>query len=182
MEQLLSKIQITVTVFLIVVFILVTNLFASNTKPKWFSKLRQIELLVTTRQEIEKLFNYPEVVNAFEGESSKRVKYRLKEGELFISYSQGICSKTNKDGYDVEKDVVINFSMYLENEVRISKLNLDLSNFKKTAISDLVGVFTYRNEDLGEDYSGTSQKIKEITFFPTKEQEKLNCKNVLSRD
>jgi hypothetical protein len=148
-------------------------------EPKWYSKLRQIKPLITTKQEVEKLFNYPKVTDAYEGIWSNSVDYKLKEGELSISYSQGRCSETNKDnGYDVAKDVVIDVDLYLKKEVSISALSLDLSNFEKTEISDLPNLFTYRNEDLGEYYNGSLEKIRDIHFFPSKEQEKLACKSL----
>lgn len=177
MEQLLSKIQVTVKLFLTAFLILTINLSAHSKTPKWYLKLKQVKLMVTTKQEVEKLFNYPEATNTFDGEWSKNIDYNLKEGKLSVSYSQGKCSEVNTDGYNVEKDVVIGITMYLEEEVSISKLALDLSNFDKREISDLVGVFTYVNENSGEWFNGTSRKLNDFKLFPSKSKEHLKCKN-----
>jgi len=64
----------------------------------------------------------------------------------------------------------------LKKAVKVSKLNLDLSSYDKREISDLVGIFNYVSEDLGEYYTGTSDTIRSIWLFPSREQEMLNCK------
>lgn len=147
--------------------------------PKWFSKLNQIKLLTTTRQEVEKLFGYPEITYTSKGRWNETIEYKLKEGQLSVDYSLEKCSETNKDGYDVDKDVVIDIYMDLKEDVSISKLGLDLSKFEKSAISDLVGVFTYTNDDSGERFTGTLQKISDFTRSPSiPQEEKYKCSNL----
>lgn len=180
MEQFLSKIQKqTIGFFLIIVIILAVSVFAYSIEPKWFSNLRQVKPMITTKQEVEKLFDYPKVRYTFDGEWSKKVDYILKEGELSVFYSQGRCSEMKTEGYDVEKYIVIDIDMDLKKEVSISKLNLDLSRFEKTEINDLIGVFSYVNEDSGEWVTGTTRKISSFKRFPAKSQENLKCKDVI---
>src|SRR3954464_1185825 len=105
MKNLLLKI---VELFLIFVFISATNAAALNSKPKWYSKLRQIKLMITTRQEVEKLFDHPKVTYTYDGAVGRSVEYKIKEGRLSVVYSLGKCSKASDYGYDVERDMVIN--------------------------------------------------------------------------
>lgn len=178
MGRILSKIQKnTIILFLSVVFILVMGSFAYGKEPQWYSKLRQIKVLITTREEFEKLFDYPRVIETSQGKTYKTVKYKLKSGELSVNYSLGKCIETNTEaGYNVSRDVVVRLYLNLNKEIKISKLGLDLSNFEKRENTDLVGIFTYGNEDIGERHLGTSETISEIGIFPSKAQENLKCK------
>lgn len=181
-QRLLPKIQVTVKIVLVVILVLTTNSSLFSATPKWFSKLKQIKLLTTTRQEVEKLFDSPKVTDTYEWDGRKVIEYKLKEGELTIVYSRGKCSETNKEGYDVDKDVVIDLDMNLKKDISISELKLDLNGFDRTEIYDLPGVFEYRNENLGEYYAANefykdgSKKIRKIQFFSSKSQENLKCK------
>lgn len=184
MKQFKTIIKKTVQPFLIIIFILSTILFAYSTQPKWYSKLRKIKVLKTTREDIEKLFGHPQITYVFQGHFTNLVEYKLKEGQLSIAYSLGKCSEINKPGYgyDVAKDVVIDVDLDLEKTVDISKLQIDSSDFDKAEISDIVGVFTYRNESIGEYYTigeyhkDNKKELRNIQFFPSENQENLACK------
>ncbi|HEX8247642.1 MAG TPA: hypothetical protein VF599_05705 [Pyrinomonadaceae bacterium] len=166
-----------------VILILTLNSSLYGAAPAWFSKLKQIELLKTTRQNVEELLGRPKITDAYESRLGQVVEYKLKAGELTVLYSLGRCSKNSEQEYDVEKNVIIDLEMNLTKAVSISTLGLDLNDFNKTEIRDLRGVFDYRNEDSGEHYlmnefykDGT-QKIQKIEFFPSKSQEKLKCQS-----
>lgn len=152
--------------------------------PEWFIKLKQIKILESTRQEIETLFNHPKITYESVGQETVSVEYALKQGELYVSYSLGKCSEQSEYSYDVEKDVVTRVDIDLKKHINISKLGLDLNGFKKSGISDLPGIFTYRNEDLGE-YHQTGEyfkngvvKVKNLEFFPSSSKQKLACSNM----
>lgn len=175
MERFLPEIQEILRMTMMAIIILISSSVISA-QPMWYSKLRQIKLMVNARQEVEKLLNFPRVADTYEWDGRKVVEYKIKEGELTIVYSRGKCSETNKNGYDVEKNIVIDIDFDLKKEINISRLDLNLEKYEKKEISDLVGVFNYTNKDLGEYYIGTSNTIKNIRFFPSKEQEGLSCK------
>jgi hypothetical protein len=170
---------------LLIVFVSTFNSFAvAGAAPKWYSKLRQIKLMETTRQEIEKLFDNPRVIDTSDGWSGRGVEYRLKEGELDVTYSLGKCVGKTEYVYDVEKDVITDLHLNLKKFVNISALSLDLRNFEKTEIYDIRGVFEYRNEDTGEQYMTSeyfrdgSIQIRSLEIFPSARQESLACKNI----
>lgn len=179
MGQPISKIQESVKLLFAIALICAMSFPTYSAKLAWFSKLNQIKLLTTTREEVEKLFGYPTITYKSKGKWNETIEYKLKEGQLTVDYSLGKCSETNKEGYNVEKDVVIDVDIRLKKEVSIAKLNLDLGKFDKREIDDLPGLFTYANADFSERFTGNSEKLRDFTISPSKEQkEKFSCKNL----
>lgn len=75
------------------VFTLLISSTVFSQPPEWYQKLRQIKPMVSTRQDLENLFNSPEIERIFEGEWYKEIKYKIKDSNknrvLFATYSQG---------------------------------------------------------------------------------------------
>jgi hypothetical protein len=168
----------TLIIFIGIVLILGTNSIAySQDPPKWFTKLRQIKPMTTTKQEIELDYGPGKSTKMF---GEKTYEYSHKEGNLIILYSSGKCSETNLKGYNVPRDVVVMVRMFLKKEfgVGINNLISDLREFKKDR-SDLLGSFVYTNDKTGEYYFGEPTNIREIGFRATKEQwQKLDCEKI----
>lgn len=176
MSKILKSILVITLISMLIVFV-------NAATPKWYLKLRQIKLMETKQEQIEKLFNYPKVIDSYDGEIGRSIKYQLKEGELSVVYSLGKCVGNSNYVYNVEKNVITKLDFDLKKYVSFSKLNLDLRSFDRTEVSDLPGMFDYRNESLGEHYFASNslkngtKEIREIQFFPSESQEKLQCKN-----
>jgi hypothetical protein len=176
----ISKIQNILKFLVLVTFTLTIHLSAYSKPPIWFSNLKQIRLFETTKEEVEKLFSYPKITYKFAGETGLSVEYELKEGQLTIEYSSEKCSEGSSYGYNVAKDIVTDVYMELDDPADISKFGFDLSKFHKEEVSDVKGLFTYSNEDSSEIITASSKELHNITFSPSKEQEKLACKNLKS--
>lgn len=178
MGRLLSKIQINKKYVAATFFVLLINLQVYSKPPMWYTNFKQIKLMISTKQDVEKLFNYPKISYVFDGDWSENIDYKIKEGKLSVSYSQGKCSENYQRGYNVEKDIVIGITLYLEKEVSYQNLGIVLDHFDRREISDLVGVFTYVNDSTGEWFNGTSQKLNDFQLFPTKNKDYLKCKDI----
>lgn len=179
MGQILSKLQISMKLLLFTFFVFAMSISVYCKTPKWYLNFKQVELMVSTKQMVEELFNYPEIVYAYNGGWSKNIDYKIKEGKLSVSYSQGKCSEGNLSEYDVDKDVVIGITIRLKEKVSFSKLGVNLNNFDKREIRDLVGVFTYVDDNTGEWFNGTKQKLGDFKLFPPKNKEYLKCKGII---
>lgn len=184
MKLLLSKTQESGKLFTLTILFLFVTISSHGAEPKWYSKYKQIQILKTTKQEFEKLFNYPQITYTSQSHTSLWVEYKIKEGKITAFYSLGKCSEVNesKYGYDVNKDVLTSIDIDLQKPVDISKLGLNLQGFDKFEISDLPGVFEYSNPTIGERYitgeyfKNSSKKLTHIYWFPSESNEKLACR------
>lgn len=152
------------------------------TVPAWYKKIRTIKILETKRDALEKLFGYPKITYIDKSDYSDSVEYKIKDGELSASYSTGPCKDKNIVGYDVEKDIIIDFEITLrmKNAVTIDDLGLDFTGFDRSEIYDLPGIFEYRNDVIGEyyqtrEYGNLPKSVQKISYYPKTEQEKLQC-------
>jgi len=147
----------------------------------WYQKVRQVSILHSSRQEIEQLLGNPTIVYSNAGGSNTEVEYDWKGvGRVHVSYSTGKCTPTSKYGYDVAEGVVLNVYVKLKEPVRVSKLRLDLSSYRRSEISDMPGVTEYTNRDIGERYiveesPGEKPKLMSLSFSPKMELENLAC-------
>ncbi len=162
--------------FLIFLF----NLSAYSSKPpKWFVNLQRVKLLETKRAEVEKIFGNPKTTYDFDGNSTGLViEYEIGVGRVSAVYSYGKCVKGSNYGYNVEKDVVTEIEISLNKEVRISSLGLDLSEFYRNEVSDVIGLFTYSNSDGSKRFTGSTTKINDFSLHPTEKQEEISCRNL----
>jgi hypothetical protein len=159
------------------------NLFVYGGVPRWYSNLKKIKIMETKRFEVEELFSFPKIVDSELGEFGNYVEYKLKIGILSVTYSNGNCSEKSGYGYDVAKDIVTDFELDLDKNVNNLKLGINLVGFERAEISDLPGMFNYRNEKLGEyyltreNYKDGSIRLSHLEFFPSIAQESLTCEN-----
>lgn len=146
--------------------------------PEWYSRIRQIKSLETKRSEVEKLLRPVATVEGFKGAVGARVDYQVDRNvSVSVLYSNGYCTPNSEYGYDVEKDTVIQIDIALRTPLEISRFGFDLSRFEKVEIEDVIGVFTYTNEEDGQRFSGSSTKLSSIYLSPSKKQEELACEN-----
>jgi hypothetical protein len=83
-------------------------------------------------------------------------------------------------GYNIEKDAVIEVEIVLEKPHEMSRFGFDLSRFQKVEVEDVVGLFTYTNDEDGQEFYGTLTMLSNIILSPSKEQDRLACENVNS--
>ena len=110
------------------------------------------------------------------------IKYQTKDGKLKVFYSTGRCSKnSNKDGWDINKDIIVSIEFELNKPVRLSKLNLDLRTFVGYKESDNP-TYHYRSSELGIEFSTLGGKVTSMEYSLTPEMRKLDCEIVLKID
>jgi hypothetical protein len=146
--------------------------------PEWYSRIKQIKLLETKRSEVEKLLRPVATVEGLKGAVGTDVDYKVDRNvSVSVLYSNGYCSPNSVYGYDVEKDTVIQIDIALRKPLEISRFGFDLSRFEKVEIEDVIGLFTYTNEEDGQRFSGSSTKLQKIVLSPFRKQEILACEN-----
>jgi hypothetical protein len=146
--------------------------------PEWYSRVKQIKLLETKRSEVEKLLPPIDTIKESKGAVGISVGYRVARGvSMSVLYSSGYCMPDSQYGYDTDKDVVIGLEIMLRRPLEISRFDFDLSRFKKVEVDDVVGLFTYANEEDGQELYGSSTKLSNIILSPAKKQEGLACEN-----
>ena len=147
--------------------------------PEWYIKFEQIQLMRSTRKDVENLFNHPTYKETSGKGWSQSVYYELEEGTLSVSYSTGRCSEErNRTGYNIDNGIAIRASIFLPESIRATELNLDLSDFEKYKVKD-ADVWIYTNQELGIQYTGNEQIINGIELFPQTKYKYLSCRNVL---
>ena len=160
----------------VVLFFMQLSLLGQS--PEWYSRVNQIKLLETKRSEVKKFLGRVDSKEPFIGAVGTDIDYEVDRNvSVSVLYSNGYCTPNGKYGYDVEKDTVIQIDIALRKPLEISRFGFDLSRFEKVEIEDVVGLFTYTNEEDGERFSGSATKLSKISLSPSKKQEKLACEN-----
>ena len=147
---------------------------ARNHQPAQTPPWRQIELLHSTRADVEKLLGHPE-------KSGYLVRYPLKEGSLEIDYYVfDYCVPVNggNGGWNVPRWTVTEITYNpFKKPPRFSSLGLDLEKFRKVRESpDVIDLISYVNDEEGVSYTvepdGT---LNSIRYFPSSHHENLRC-------
>lgn len=163
--------------FLIVLFLIfVLNGLILGQGDNWFNKISEIKPGISTRQDVESLFDSAliEQTNQFVG--NEDVYYKTREGKLLVSYSLKSCIE-GSEMYDLEKGKVILITFFPNLPLKISKLKLDLTSFKKRKENDNDN-WDYINQELGIIYVLLDKKkLTYVSIGLTKEQrENYSCK------
>lgn len=136
---------------------------------KWFGKVGQIELLKTSRAEVESILGKPE--------SDSYVVYPLgKDNILDLDYTDKVCSST--DG-SIEKDTVEEIDINIESNIRfsklVSKIKLPLDQFKYSKGGGCIAdVEYYENEKYGVNITVMHDRLNSITFS-IPEEKNFSC-------
>ena len=93
--------------FLTILFIFIFSSAISGQEPNWHLKLKQTQPLNSSREDVEKAFDFPKISTTFVDEGIEAVFYDTFEGKLSVEYSTGKCSAEKNEGYDVEKSIVL---------------------------------------------------------------------------
>lgn len=101
--------------------------------------------------------------------------YQLKEGNLFIEYSSGLCRPERKGGWNVPENVVVSISFSPKHKKRIASLKLDPKKFRKEIGQHVGGVIYYINDDEEITYEVQSGKVTAIEYGPGKRYDHLYC-------
>ena len=162
------KFRIIISILILAVF----DFSVSAQESEVLSKLKKINLLKSTRDDIIRVFGEPEISTYPYFKS-----YSLKDGKVDIEYSTGLCGNKNKDGWNVPEFTVTRIFFDFKKPPNPKKyLNIHSKDFRKYPIKDVPGAFIYENEKIGIDYSITRKgKIESVTFYPAQKYDHLYC-------
>lgn len=186
--------------FLLISFVCSQSIYARDNE--LIANLKKIQLFKSNRKDVEKLFkyqsfkevrqyNHPDWLYTEKAiEEAKKtppgyysVYYDLKDAKLDLTYSNGKCSAQNKEGYDLDKDTVINMSILFPDDFKLSKLKFDLTKFTKEKVKSDIEFTQYTSQDLGIEMQGNEKYITSIDFNPLPYQvERYRCEEDLTSD
>jgi hypothetical protein len=134
------------------------------------AKWKQIQLLRSTRADVEKLMGPAK----YRGYSTW---YKLEDGVLHIEYyPYTSCTQTGA-ALKVRQWTVVGITFEPNNTVKFADLNLDPKKFRKVKeISDVLDVINYVNDKEGVDYAFQVDELINIRYFPGKRYNHLRCK------
>ncbi len=177
--------QLIVILFLMYISFLAVNPIYGK-EPDWLIKLKKLEVFKSTKTEIEKMFDHPEIIETYNSAEKEKngwgeiIKYKTKDGMLKIEYSTGKCSETKSIlGYDVEKDVAVELTFYPHKPIPFNDLGYDLKKFKYISVSDMWETYIFSNEELGVRIFIVDKRVENISFGFTDKSKKLYCKNTV---
>ncbi len=147
-------------------------------EPDWLVKIKNIKPLVSTREDVIKMFGEP-----LEKERISYGKYYdFKDGRMNVIYATGLCvtkledGKENVYGWNVPEWTVIDVSFTPKKRINPKKLNINLDEFEKEEVWDVPGSFEYLNNELGIYANIYKGKLETISFYPAKKYDYLQCK------
>lgn len=135
---------------------------------------RGIVPLRSTRADVERLIGGPTESNG--------VTYDLKEERVTISYSDGACAKGWPHGWNVLPGVVIKIVVYLQAEMTLDQLGIDVSAYVKTSNARLGGTdYTNKNDgvSIGVKENGD---VEVIQYEPSSKDQVFLCPDALARE
>lgn len=134
---------------------------------EWLWKITPFKMKIT---ELNTLFD----IKA-ENYTDNELKYELKEGNLFVVYSDEKCASTGWGKWDVSEGTIVGITFYPKKKRKPSFYKLDNSEMNKSL--DDIGTEVFTNKEKGLLYTVYSGKVNEITLYPSQKFEKLRCGN-----
>lgn len=123
---------------------------------------RGIVPLHSTRADVERLFGLPNPQDGF---------YDFKNESVEFRYSDGPCV----NGLDIPRDTVIDIRVVPKRDLRLSKLQFGISNFKKVKDEELPGFYSYTSEKKGITITTSEGIVVDIIYGWTKKDRTLLC-------
>ena len=157
---------------------------AAGQEPDWVIKLRKLQVLESTKADVERAFNFPKVIDASdvaekEKNGEEYITYQTKDGVLEVDYSTGTCSELNSSsGYDVVSGTITELSFEPKKTVKASLLNFDYESFKLELVSDMPNLTVYRKLEDGITINIIRGDVKSIRFSPSPKYDYLECSKI----
>lgn len=168
---------------LCVVFVC-TNLIYSY-GPDWFLKLKNLKILESSKVDVEKVFDYSEIIdssNLAKKEKNgwgEKIEYKTKDGYLEVLYSTGKCATSKSNfGYNVESGTVVELNFYPFVEPKYSELKFDQKQFESEYVLDVNNTYILKNKKLGISITVNNAKVSSINFTPSILQKTYECETV----
>ncbi len=185
MGRMVKEILIKSKVLQILFLGFILSISVSAQVPDWYIKLKEVKVFQSSKQDVGRIFEYPNV--SYWSRSKGRPDnswgesfvYETKNGKLDVFYSTGKCSElTGKRGWDIDEGLVVSIEFEPTKPIKLSKLNLDLSTFKREKSSD-TAFWRYWSDQLGVNFGVLQNKVTWFEYSITDEMSKLDCEKVL---
>lgn len=172
--------------FLFFIFFVIGIVPIYAKQPEWLRKIKKIEVLKSTKAEVEKLFGNPQIIEVddlaakYKNGWGKTVRYDTKYGNLEISYAAGKCSE-NKGLYswDIAADIVFELTFSPNDIVLDNQLGYNLGKFEKESDSEAGKTYSLKTGNSGIKIEIEDAKVSSLNFFIVEKYlNQLECKNV----
>ena len=174
-------------IIIVLVIAMTANVTVVAKEPEWFIKIKQIDVLKSTRIDVERVFPESKIVDQIDyteekGGWGREVEYRTSEGYLKVEYSTEGCP-VNKlaVAYNVPLDTVVELRFYPSDEPSITELDLRLDDFSRERVADVVDTFVFRNVSRGTKLVISKGKVSSVEFSPARLHERRRCMYQLPR-
>jgi len=151
----------------ILIFLLVNGCFAQEAP--WLKQIKRIDPLKSTEKDVAEIFGNPS------DRYTNSTSYKISEGEITFTYSEGKCGENKDSDYDVEKGTVIKIYFYTPKNIKFKSLNVNLDGFNKEYATDLTNTFSYENKKRGIRYSISYGRLVAIFISPSEKHIDLAC-------
>jgi len=115
--------------------------------------------LETTKDEVEKLLNMTVEDNHVQ-------TYKLKDGNLSVVYSLGLCTEEYKNHWNVPEWTVTQYTFYPTVKFNVKRLKLDPKKYRKTKDAHIKIVSYYVNDEEGIVYELQWNLVHSVTYSP----------------
>ncbi len=103
------------------------NLYGQD--ENWFTNLNKIKLTSSTKEDVEKLFDFPPVHYQKKFPGYEAVTYATKDGLLSVDYSLGECVSRDSESINLKDKTVFEISFSSDVPLNKKKIKLDLTDF-----------------------------------------------------
>ncbi len=153
-------IKIKPLIFILVLLVFSKSLFAQE----WIGKILPMETKVS---ELQGIFDVTP-----EKKPTDTLFYKLKEGNLFVTYSLGSCKAGAWGAWNIEEGVIVSLVFYPKRKFKPLSFNLTFEGMEQGFDS---GHQTYKSDAKGLYFSTQFGKVMRIHFYPSNRYKNLRC-------
>lgn len=167
-------------IFILVVFSLtIYNFVYAQSSFIELNEIKQIKLLESSREDVEKIFAGYSFV--FSDVAHHSQLFTTKTAYVDISYSTGNCSD-NSEIWNVSEWKVTTIEISPKNPIEVKDIEFDFSKFRKERhYINKSDSYVYHKKDLGIAFEIDKNQIQKIFLFPSKINPSFFCDNKTAR-
>ena len=126
------------------IFLLLSLLVSTVSCQKLEDGWKGIQPLKTRKSAVEKMFGKPDIDdNGYHG-------YRFDGGFIQVNYSTAPCKENqyNRGKYNIESEIVLDYTVNLHNGIRLSELKFDREAYRKEESSQGSNLYVRRDNSI----------------------------------
>ena len=166
-----------IAAFLFLIAIICTSAFAQTLSAE-LDKIKQIKLLESTREDVERILSGYKGKHYAVGLSQT---FSSKKIEIEVSYTRGDCPD-GVDKWNIEKGKVDFIDISFNDPVKFEDLKYNASDFRKERMPvDKEDAFVYHDKNKGIVFLVEKEKLTSIFLMPSRSQSSLLCNSEESK-